>query len=258
MKNLIYLLLLTFGSITCHGQIINGNFENDSNPDLFAWDWTCNASSFNDASPEGGSWCIQVNGGNTQGCFPGYAFQRIPSIENGQAFVLSAWAYAQSSAPVGIYFGRINNGIIELQAGDTTSFTSWTALSVQSNFSLSTGDTAVVVLNGGFTGGPVQGYGYFDLVSLEQVAGLNAFEKDNNLLIMTNPFSTHTTILSKDELMNAQLILYNVHGQKVKQIQNVSGKEFVLQRDNFFAGIYFMEIIQSGILKYSGKVIIVD
>jgi len=121
MKNLFYSLLVIFGSITCQGQIINGNFENNSNSDLSGWDWTCNASSFNDAPEGGDNWCIQVNGGNTQGCFPGYSYQRIPTITNGQTFVLSAWAYAQASPPVGIYFGKINNGTISLQAGDTTS-----------------------------------------------------------------------------------------------------------------------------------------
>ena len=115
MKKL-FLITLTVSFIltVVRGQVLNGSFENGSNSDLSNWKWTCLAQSYNNAPTGGGNWCIKVWGGNTQGCFPGYAYQKLPTITNGQTFILSGWAYAQTAPPIGLYFGKINNGTIEI------------------------------------------------------------------------------------------------------------------------------------------------
>lgn len=258
MKQLFYLLAIFYSVTTAHGQIINGSFENGSNADLSGWDWTCLAQSYNDAPTGGGSWCIQVWGGNTQGCFPGYAYQKLPTITNGQTFILSGWAYAQTSPPIGLYFGKINNGIITLQAGDTTSSTTWTQLSTQSGFSLSIGDTALVVLYGGQAGGPVQGYGYFDLITLQSVTGINSIEQKFFIHAFPNPFNNQTVLQTDEYLNNATLTVVNIFGQTVKQIINISGQTIILFRDNLPGGLYFFRLSQDNKIITTNKIVITD
>ena len=127
----LFILTVFLSFITARGQVLNGSFENGSSSDLSNWKWTCNAISFNNAPVGGGNWCIKVDGGNWQGCYPGYAYQKIPTITNGQTFLLSGWALAPIEPSVGLYFGKINSGIITLQAGVITNSTSWTQLSIQ-------------------------------------------------------------------------------------------------------------------------------
>ncbi|MBE0663497.1 MAG: T9SS type A sorting domain-containing protein [Bacteroidales bacterium] len=258
MKQLLFILTVSLSIITAQGQILNGSFENGSNPDLSNWEWTCGAISFNNAPTGGGNWCIKVNGGNTQGCFPGYAYQKIPTITNGQTYMLSGWAFAQTSPPIGLYFGKINNGIITLQAGDTTYSTSWTQLNVQSSFSLSTGDTALVVLYGGLVGGPIQGYGYFDLINLQQVTGINSLEQKQSAKIFPNPFNNQTTLQTDNILKNATLSVYNCFGQTIKKIRNISGQTITINRDNLPSGVYFIRLTQDNKIIATNKLIIAD
>lgn len=249
-KLFLLLLLTPFFSFS---QIINGSFEN---ADLSNWEWTCNAESFNSAPPSGGSWCIKVTGGNFQGCFPGYAFQKLPNINISQPFTLGAWAYSQTASLVGIYFGKINNGTITLQSGDTTSSTSWTSLFVQSVFNLSVGDTAVVVLGGGSTTGPGIVFGYFDLISLETINGISGIDQNLIATVSPNPFSTLTTIHVNQILKNATLLIENSTGQLIKKINNLSGKTITISRESIPNGLYFFRIIDNNNLISTKKVVI--
>jgi Secretion system C-terminal sorting domain/Carbohydrate binding domain len=258
MKLLLIILTLSLSFTTAQGQILNGSFENGSNADLSNWEWTCGSISFNNAPEGGGNWCIKVSGGNTQGCFPGYAYQKIPAITNGQSFTLSAWAFAETSPPIGLYFGKINNGIITLQAGDTTYASSWTQLSITSSFSLSSGDTALVVLDGGLAGGPNQGYAYFDLINLQQVTGVYSPEQNQSVKIFPNPFNNQT-ILQTDKLFhNATLTVDDILGQTVKQINNINGQKVVLSRDHLTSGLYFVRLTEGNKVIATNKLIITD
>jgi hypothetical protein len=253
---LIILFLSSFVSCASFSQVSNGNFEKGSDPDLSYWEWTCGAKSFKGAPAGGGNWCLQVSGGNTQGCFPGYSYQKIPSITNDQAFILSGWVFAQTSPRVGIYFGKISNGIITIQEGDTTSSTSWIKLSVQSSFKLSAGDTAAVVLNGGLLGGPAQGYGYFDLINLQQVSGIYSMEQKQSLKVFPDPFSLQTIIQTETVFRDATLILYNSFGRIIKKVNHISGQTFTLHRDNLPNGIYFLHMTQDNKAFKTAKILI--
>ena len=257
MKHLLFVLFAWLTGAS-YAQVLNGGFENGIGGDLSSWEWTCAAQPFNNAPPGGGNWCIQVFGGNLQGCFPGYAYQKIPSITNGQSFVLSGWAYAQTSPPVGIFFGKTNNGAITIQAGDTTSSASWTQLSVQSGFTLSAGDTAVVVLYGGIATGPVQGYGYFDLINLQLVTGINPIEQNQFMHIFPSPFSTEATFETSKEFKDATLTVTNAAGQTVKEIRHLSGKSLTLRRDHLPVGLYLIRLLQEGKLIAAEKILIAD
>jgi hypothetical protein len=258
MKLLWTLLILLGGSVTCRAQVINGSFENESGPDLSGWQWTCGAMSEKGAPDGGGDFCIKVFSGNTQGCWPGYAYQKLPEIKNGQAFVLSGRAYALTSQRVGLYFGKISKGEITLFEGDTTSSISWKELSIQSEFLLAAGDTAVVVLWGGLTGGPVQGYGFFDRIELQPAAGINDIKQETAIRIFPNPFSHRAIIQSEVYLNNATIIILNAFGQIARQVPGISGHSLLLERDNLPAGLYLIRVIRRNSILLSQKVIITD
>lgn len=258
MKQILILLSILLGYNATYCQIFNGDFENGVNPDLSNWEWTCSAVSDNNTPPGGGNWSIKVSGGNTQGCFPGYAYQRIPTISNGQTFLLSGWAFAETAPPIGIYFGKINSGVITLQSGDTTSSTSWTPLSLQSTFSLSAGDTAIVVLHGGLAGGPIQGYGYFDLISLQQVTGVDPVEQKQSLKLYPNPFKDYTILKTENSFQNATLKVNNAFGQTVKKLENINGHSIIIERDNLSSGLYFIHVSENNNMATTIKLLITD
>jgi hypothetical protein len=212
---LIFLLFLLLKGTD--GQILNNSFENATGPDLSNWEWTIGAEACEDAPEGGGSWCIQVTGGSTQGYLWGYAYQRISEVDTAHEYILSASVKALMSAN-GVFFGKINNGTITLFDGVKTSATSWTTISIQSSFLLTPGDTALVVLDAGIMGGVLNGLGNFDLVKLESVAGIEDSEKKLGFNVYPNPFTTSTTIkyeLTKPTLI--QLTIYNHLGEAVEE-----------------------------------------
>ena len=258
MNKIFFILTVFLVYNTVSGQISNGSFENGSNSDLSNWEWTCFAEPDSSIPPGGGNWSIKVWGGNTQGCFPGYSYQKIPTITNGQTFLLTGWIFTQSATPVGLYLGKINSGVITLQSGDTTSSTSWTQVGLQSTLSLSIGDTAIVVLHGGLAGGPLQCYGYFDLINLQQVTGLNSLEQKQSLKLSPNPFNNQTTLRTDKIFHNAMLTMNNTLGQTVKQMENINGQTVILERDNLSRGLYFIHLSENNTIIATKKLIITD
>ena len=247
MKKFFLILAVVFVFKTAHGQILNGSFENISGADLSNWGWICSAQSYKSAPASAGNWCIEVEGGNYQGCFPGCAFQKIPSITNGQQFYLSGWAFSQAAAPIGIYFGKIKNGIISKQLGDTTTAASWTYLSIQSSFSLEEGDTALVILSAGNTSGPIfGGYGYFDLINLEQVTAINTtIEQNQTIEIYPNPCTNQAVLQATKQMHNATLTISNCLGQIVAQINNIEGLSVTFNCNNKATGLYLLRLTEN-------------
>jgi hypothetical protein len=246
MKNsiVIFLLAVVTGYTQAQEFVLNNNFENSGIADLSEWQITCGADTVRNAPTGGNDWCIKVFGGNTQGCFPGMAFQKIPTIVNGQQLILSGWAYAEVSQFVGIYFGTINNNTISIQTGDTTSANSWKFLMNEFTANIAAGDTAIVVLDGGLVGGPLQGYGYFDLISLEQVTGIVTNKEVASIKLFPNPFNSETTLYSSVPLQNATIHVVNNLGETVKKEVSFSGNSFQLNSENFTGGMYYVKVIQ--------------
>jgi hypothetical protein len=259
---LFLLFLASIVSCASFSQVLNGSFEKISGPDLSNWEFTCGVQSFNNAPPGGGNWCVKVDGTNYQGCFPGYLYQKIPSIVNGQTYILSGWAYASPISfhilpAVGIYFGKIKNGNITLQAGDTTTSTSWKQLSLQSGFTLSSGDTAAVILTGGVITGALQCYGYFDLINLQSLTGINSTGQKQSLKVVPNPFSEQTILKTDYIFKDATLSVYNSNGQLKKRVNDISGQTFTFHRDNLPGGQYFLTVTQDDMTFNTTKILII-
>jgi hypothetical protein len=244
MRKVLILLMILVAFSPSPAQILNGSFEKDSLPDLSGWQWTCFAESENDASPGGGDWCIRVFSGNTQGCWQGYAYQKLPDIYGNQAYYLTGWARTLTVQHVGLYFGTINKGTITLQEGDTTSSTGWKQLGVHSEFHLAEGDTAVVVLWGGLTGGPVQGYGFFDLINLQPITATDPNPVRASIRLIPNPASDRIRIISDSDLDGATIRILNLTGQTVEEQSGICGPSVTIDCTALPEGMYFLQIRQ--------------
>jgi hypothetical protein len=77
-----------------------------------------------------------------------------------------------------------------------------------------------------------------------------------SVLIFPNPFSSQTILRTDPFLENATLVIENSLGQKVKQIDHISGRDIVLSKDDLCQGIYFIRIMQGGKVIVKEKIII--
>ncbi|MCF8296448.1 MAG: T9SS type A sorting domain-containing protein [Saprospiraceae bacterium] len=76
--------------------------------------------------------------------------------------------------------------------------------------------------------------------------------------IFPNPFSYSITIQTNNHFKDASLNVYNINGQNVKQINNVSGNTITLNRDNLPNGIYFVRLIENNKVIVSERIVISD
>jgi len=80
--------------------------------------------------------------------------------------------------------------------------------------------------------------------------------KNSSVKIYPNPFSTQTTLQTDKLLINATLMVYNLFGQKIKQMDNLSGQVIIFHRDNLKNGLYFYNIQSADGTILTGKIII--
>jgi hypothetical protein len=90
------------------------------------------------------------------------------------------------------------------------------------------------------------------------IVGQSEIESKENLLIYPNPFSSQTILKSDNIFKDATLIVYNIHGQIVKQIKNISGKTTTISRDNLPSGLYFLHITEDNKTFSVAKLLITD
>ncbi len=75
--------------------------------------------------------------------------------------------------------------------------------------------------------------------------------------IYPNPFFSFTTLQADNKIKDATLTLYNLYGQQIKEIKNISGQTVVLSRDNLASGLYFLRLTQDKVIA-TKKLIITD
>ncbi len=79
----------------------------------------------------------------------------------------------------------------------------------------------------------------------------------DELTINPNPFNDQTTIQLNHFLNNATLLVFDSYGQKIKQVNNISGHKFIFTRDSFSQGLYFIQFVENNIT-YTSKILITD
>jgi hypothetical protein len=86
----------------------------------------------------------------------------------------------------------------------------------------------------------------FDNISI--VANASSVNENMNesgsMKVYPNPFTSQTTIKSELMLTNASLLIYNVHGELVKQVNMLSGNEFNFDGSSLGTGLYMAELVQ--------------
>ena len=78
------------------------------------------------------------------------------------------------------------------------------------------------------------------------------------VVIYPNPFSSSVTIQFPKPVKNVELIIFNLHGQKIKSIKSISGENIKIDRGNIASGLYFIQLTQDGKVLTTNKLIITD
>ena len=258
-KSMLSLLLAIISMTNVEAQLQNPSFEENGQASLEGWlDYYCDyATSENDASPNGGEWCVIMQPGQTQGCYPGYFYQILPDINSGQIFQLEGWAKVAPDGPiVGIYLGRKDaEGTIHLLEGDTTSSENWTMLSVTDTFELQSGDDAVVVINSGLVGGPIgpSHSSYFDDLQLDLVTSIDDVYFED-LKIFPNPVVNSRLFIELDPIKTPvdEMLILDILG---KLIFKHSGYVESVNVDDWAAGVYFIKL-KSGEREIVQKIVV--
>lgn len=88
--------------------------------------------------------------------------------------------------------------------------------------------------------------------------GIEENHLEKNVIFNPNPFNVELQISSEMILDNASLKLFNSLGQLVKEIKNISGQNYTLNRDSLNNGLYFIQLSQNNKIIAYKKIIIQD
>lgn len=88
--------------------------------------------------------------------------------------------------------------------------------------------------------------------------GTNEYTNKNTIQIIPNPSSYVSTLKTEEPLTNATLRIYNSCGQKVQEINNISGQMFTLHLNDLQRGIYFLQLIEENRMINVERLIIAD
>jgi len=257
-RSSLFLSLVAF-PVILFSQVINGSFEIGGQPSLSGWRFTCTGNeSFHDSPFDTSGWCLTLICGNYQSCFPGLAYQIVEGVKSGEIWQLDAWTKRDVNSLLRSIYWKIFNvggGSVNL-AKDTTSSAGWVHLTVRDTIFINQGDSVAVVLDAGSTGGPHNGWSYFDLVSANKVGStgiisehFNEYAPKTFTLFQNypNPFNPSTTfrfMLPKEDFVN--LKIYGSLGQEIATLLNLhlpSGEHFLQwNAANISSGNYFYRL----------------
>ncbi len=76
------------------------------------------------------------------------------------------------------------------------------------------------------------------------MTGIEDPDKEQQISIYPNPFSSEAKIYSAKFLHDLTINIFNLRGQQVKQIEHQSGSEISFQQDDLIEGIYFVQLVE--------------
>ena len=89
-------------------------------------------------------------------------------------------------------------------------------------------------------------------------SGISEVNEIHAISVYPNPFNSSATIQFNSEMRNAELNIYNLFGQKIKTINNISQQEIKLYRDNLPSGMYFIYLTEDDKTIMTDKLVIAD
>lgn len=90
------------------------------------------------------------------------------------------------------------------------------------------------------------------------ITGISENKFSSAISVYPNPFSSETTLQTDKFFKDATLTVYSSFGQRVKQINNISGQSIILHRDNLSSGLYFIHLTQDNKTFSTDKLVITD
>jgi hypothetical protein len=98
----------------------------------------------------------------------------------------------------------------------------------------------------------------FNGVNYDCPAGGNGSGNNMTISIYPNPLTESATLKTDKGLVNANLFVINCLGQIVKQIKDISGQTYTIQRGNLSSGLYFIKLVQDNKRIAVGKLVITN
>lgn len=87
---------------------------------------------------------------------------------------------------------------------------------------------------------------------------VNFLPSSSTLFAFPNPFSATSTLQVNRVLSSATLTVFNLYGQEVLQLKQLSGSTIVINRENLPEGLYFIQLKQDQELLGTAKIVIAD
>ena len=78
-------------------------------------------------------------------------------------------------------------------------------------------------------------------------------ENADDIKLFPNPFVNYTEIKSNRIFTNATLTIYNALGQKVREVRNLYGQSFFVNREVLSGGIYYLQLMENGKTYFKSK-----
>lgn len=69
--------------------------------------------------------------------------------------------------------------------------------------------------------------------------------QEENITLYPNPLTTASILRSTIFLADFELKIYNISGKLVRKVANLSGQEFLIERNNLNSGLYFIQLTKN-------------
>jgi hypothetical protein len=278
LMTLIFLLRLS----QSYGQsFLNGNFENNI---LFGCDYNNTDIMFNTkisnvyafgkgytfpngyageidiqttgcyVTPQNGNWCLGLASDTTSNA-DAVAIELTSNLIIGQSYQISFYVFGNT------YSGALTNLKIGVSDNDSTfgnllhtaipDANSWKHIVF--DFIASQSDKFITVTN--ISG--IDAWNQIDNFTISYVTGISESAPEE-INIYPNPFTSSTIMQTSKILKDATITVYNLSGQQVKQINNISEQTITLTRDNLPSGLYFVQLTQHNKVITRAKLVIID
>jgi uncharacterized delta-60 repeat protein len=92
----------------------------------------------------------------------------------------------------------------------------------------------------------------------EITSAVNLIDPNMNGHVYPNPCNSSCTLVFEEKINIGTLSVYDVFGQKIKSISNISGSSISVIQGDIPAGIYFCELTENNAIIFNSKILIVD